>query len=84
MAENIRWEVEGEIGILTIQRPKALNALNFDTMLEIEEVLDKVALDPTIRAVVITGDSKKAFIAGADIANMQNMNAVEGCKWGEL
>lgn len=84
MAENIRWEVEGEIGILTIQRPKALNALNFDTMMEIEEVLDKVATDPTIRAVVITGDGEKAFIAGADIAYMQNMNAVEGCKWGEL
>ena len=84
MAENIRWEVENEIGILTIQRPSALNALNYDTMIEIEEVMDKVALDSSIKVVIITGEGEKSFVAGADIAYMQNLSAVEGYKWGEI
>lgn len=84
MAENIRWEVENGIGILTIQRPKALNALNFETMKEIETVIDQVAEDSSIRAVIITGDGEKAFVAGADIAYMQNLSAVAGFKWGEI
>jgi Enoyl-CoA hydratase/carnithine racemase len=84
VAENIRWEVENEIGILTIQRPSALNALNYDTMIEIEEVMDKVALDSSIKVVIITGEGEKSFVAGADIAYMQNLSAVEGYKWGEI
>ena len=84
MAKNIRWEVENEIGILTIQRPSALNALNYDTMIEIEEVVDKVVSDSSIKAVIITGEGEKSFVAGADIAYMQNLSAVEGYKWGEI
>jgi len=88
VAKNIRWEVENEIGILTIQRPSALNALNYDTMIEIEEVMDKVASDSSIKVVIITGDNGTSFVAsfaaGADIAYMQNLSAVEGYKWGEI
>ena len=84
MAKNIRWEVENEIGILTIQRPSALNALNYDTMIEIEEVMDKVVSDSSIKAVIITGEGEKSFVAGADIAYMQDLSAVEGYKWGEI
>ncbi|MBP7248473.1 MAG: enoyl-CoA hydratase/isomerase family protein, partial [Negativicutes bacterium] len=84
MAENIRWEVEQGIGTLTIQRPKALNALNAETMMEIEAVVDQVANDDSIRVVIITGDGEKAFVAGADIAYMANMTAIEGRKWGMI
>ena len=84
MAENIRWEVEQGIGTLTIQRPKALNALNAETMMEIEAVVDQVANDDSIRVVLITGDGEKAFVAGADIAYMANMTAIEGRKWGMI
>ena len=84
MAKNIRWEVENEIGILMIQRPSALNALNYDTMIEIEEVMDKVVSDSSIKAVIITGEGEKSFVAGADIAYMQGLSAVEGYKWGEI
>ena len=84
MAENIHWEVEQGIGTLTIQRPKALNALNAETMMEIEAVVDQVATDDSVRVVIITGDGEKAFVAGADIAYMANMTAIEGRKWGMI
>lgn len=83
MGENIRWEVEEGIGTLTIQRPKALNALNAETMEEIEVLVDQIAEDKSVRVVILTGDGEKAFVAGADIAYMQNMSPVEGTKWGE-
>ena len=84
MAENIRWEVESGIGLLTIARPKAMNALNADTMTELEELFTKVATDSSVKAVIITGDGEKAFVAGADISHMATMNAMEGRAWGEF
>ena len=84
MAENIRWEVESGIGLLTIARPKAMNALNADTMKELEEVFTKVATDSSVKAIIITGDGEKAFVAGADISYMAKMNAMEGRAWGEF
>ena len=82
MAENIRWEVEQGIGTLTIQRPKALNALNAETMMEIEAVVDQVANDDSIRVVIITGDGEKAFVAGADIAEMKDKTVEEAAEYG--
>lgn len=82
--ENIRWEVEGQVGILTIQRPKALNALNAETMAEIEKIIDQVTHDSDIRALIITGDGDKAFVAGADISYMANMSGIDGRNWGEF
>ena len=69
--ETIRKEVKGEVGIVTLDRPKALNALNAQL---IEELLDAVVSldqDSKIGCIVITG-SEKAFAAGADIKEMQS------------
>lgn len=66
--ENILLErEEGGIAVLTINRPKAMNALNGKTVGEIEAALAEVEADPQVRALVITGAGDKAFVAGADI-----------------
>lgn len=69
----LRLEVQDNgVGLLTIERPEALNALNEALLLELEERLTEVANEPRIKALVITG-SGRAFVAGADIAAMHPM-----------
>lgn len=81
---NIIFEKNGPIGMLTINRPKALNALNSQTLKEIDAAIDYIAEDSEILAVVITGAGEKAFVAGADISEMKDMNTMEGRKFGVL
>ena len=72
------------IGFITINRPKALNALNYETMLELKQIMTDIAQDDSIKVVVITGSGDKAFVAGADITEMQAMSAMEGRNWARL
>lgn len=65
--ENVILEREDGVAVLTINRPKVLNALNAATLDEIEAAVDEVAGDAAVRALVITGTGEKAFVAGADI-----------------
>jgi enoyl-CoA hydratase len=81
---NLLFENEGGIGIITVNRPKALNALNKATMQELNSLLDTIAQDVTVKVVIITGSGEKAFVAGADITEMQSMSAIEGRNWGKL
>ena len=74
---------EGRIAVLTVDRPKALNALNAETLDELMHALARVAADLQVRALLITGAGDKAFIAGADIAAMQNMSALEARGFSE-
>ncbi|ASP35486.1 enoyl-CoA hydratase [Labrenzia sp. VG12] len=71
--ENIRVEKRGKVGLITLDRPKALNALNSDLIAELGTALDGFDADDRIGCVVITG-SEKAFAAGADIKEMQPHN----------
>ena len=66
---------KGEHGVtvVKISRPKALNALNTETLTELREALTKLSRDETVRVLILTGDGEKAFIAGADIAEMKDM-----------
>ena len=64
--EFVTYEAEGQIGLITISRPKALNALNSAVLGELDEVLDAVDLEE-IRALILTGAGEKSFVAGADI-----------------
>lgn len=64
---------EGNIVVLTLNRPQALNALNTRFFDEMDHFLDEVSKDSSVRALIITGEGK-AFVAGADIAEMVNMN----------
>lgn len=80
---NLLFENDNGVGIVTLNRPKALNALNAATMQELERIFDELAADESVKAVIITGSGDKAFVAGADITEMQPMTAVQGCNWGK-
>ena len=64
-----------EIAILTVSRPKQLNALNLETMAEINEALSEVGGKKSVRALIITGSGEKAFVAGADIKQLEGLDA---------
>ncbi|MDP3015816.1 MAG: enoyl-CoA hydratase/isomerase family protein, partial [Deltaproteobacteria bacterium] len=65
--KNIMVAFEGEIGILTINRPKALNALNIETLQEIRLGIEEAKDQPGLKGLIVTGAGEKAFVAGADI-----------------
>ena len=75
--ENLRFEMSEGIAVVTVSRPKALNALNTKTHEEIERAFTEVRTNPEIRGAVLTGDGEKAFVAGADIAELANMGPAE-------
>jgi enoyl-CoA hydratase len=76
-AEYIKFEIEGEFAILTINRPKALNALNSEVLDELDKVLDSIDTYK-IRALILTGAGEKSFVAGADIAEMSTLTKEQG------
>ena len=82
MYETIRYEKNEEIGILTISRPKALNALNSTVIGELEQVLCEIEGDADLRALIVTGDGR-SFVAGADIGEQCPMDIAQGRKWGQ-
>ncbi len=76
MFENILFEKRGKVGLITLNRPKALNALNSHLIAELNSALDDCEADANIGAMVITG-SEKAFAAGADIKEMKDKSFVD-------
>jgi len=81
---NLLLSQADNIVTLTINRPQAMNALNEETLLEIEAATREIKANNKIKVVVITGAGQKAFIAGADIAYMQELSAVEGREFAML
>ena len=81
--ETLKYSLEGNIGVLTLSRPKALNALNAALLTELNDFVDKIAKDTNVHVLIITGDGK-AFVAGADITEMRTDNSIGGLKNGEL
>lgn len=81
--ENVVFEKHGHIATLTFNRPEVLNALNSDVIKEVNRVLDEVNENEDIYVLVITGNGK-AFVAGADIAEMSTMTPVEARRFAEL
>mgnify|MGYP003477551080 CR=1 FL=1 len=74
--------VEG-ITTITFNRPKALNALDTRTVRELGEMLTEVEGDRTLRALVLTGGGEKAFVAGADIAEMSKLSPLDARRFAE-
>ena len=74
--EFITYEVENQIGIITINRPKVLNALNSTVLDELDATLDQVDLED-VRVLILTGAGEKSFVAGADIGEMSSLTNVE-------
>ena len=82
--KNIEFTKEDSIGILTINRPKALNALNTETVTELNDCVGKIENDPEVKVLIITGSGKKSFVAGADIVEMSTKNPIEGRHFGKI
>jgi len=80
---NLLFRQEGNVGILSINNPKSLNALNSEVLRELDKALNMIISNEEVYALVLTGEGK-AFIAGADISEMRNMSAEEARKFGEL
>ena len=81
--ETILTEQHDSIVTATINRPKALNALNAQVLSDLEKLADTVAGDKTLRALILTG-AGKAFVAGADIAAMAEMDAKQAEEFSAL
>jgi enoyl-CoA hydratase len=75
--ENIILEVENNIATIYFNRPKALNALNNALFDELDEALDMVKSNSAIRVLILTGTGDKAFVAGADISELAQMNPLQ-------
>ena len=78
----VDYEVKGAVGIVTINRPKALNALNSEVLDDLNNVFDSIDQE-TVRAVVLTGAGDKSFVAGADIGEMSTLTKAEGEAFGK-
>lgn len=78
----IKYEEEGMIAVLTINRPKALNALNSQVLDELDKTLDSIDKSK-IRCLIITGAGEKSFVAGADIGEMSSLTKEQGQAFGK-
>ena len=79
----VKTEVQGAVEIITIDRPKALNALNPEVLADLKAAFEAVDQE-TIRCIVLTGEGDKSFVAGADIGSMSTMTKAEGEAFGKL
>jgi enoyl-CoA hydratase/carnithine racemase len=78
--ENVLYEKRDSIAYVTINRPKALNALNMPTWRDLRTVFEDVREDPAIRGAILTGAGDKAFIAGADITELATLGVFEAAR----
>jgi enoyl-CoA hydratase len=82
--KNILFNVEGGIATITFNRPKALNAMNSETLTELYDALSICKNNEQIKALILTGAGEKAFVAGADISQMHNLRVPEALQFMEL
>jgi len=75
--ESVKLEQDKGVATITIARPKALNAVDQSVVDEVTQVVGELAKDTQLRAVIVTGEGDKAFVAGADIKAMSSMNGLE-------
>jgi len=81
---NLLMEVENEVAVVTINRPKSLNALNGETLGELDQCFGEIEKRKDIKVVILTGSGEKAFVAGADISAMLDMTAAQGVAWAQM
>jgi enoyl-CoA hydratase len=80
--EYVLFEQKGAVGVITISREKALNALNSQVLDELSKTMDEVNLDE-VRCLILTGAGEKSFVAGADIGEMSTLTKAEGEAFGK-
>ena len=76
--EHIILEKHAPIAVITIDRPKVLNALNAATIAELSEAFEQAAADPAVRVILLTGAGQKSFVAGADISELAAVDEAAG------
>ncbi len=79
--QNLLVNEENGVAVVTLNRPKALNALNKELMGEISQVFDELNAKEAVKVIIITGSGEKSFVAGADIKEMKDLNINEGRLW---
>jgi enoyl-CoA hydratase len=82
--ENLLFEKKDKIAYITVNRPKVLNALNLPVMEDLRRAFTAVKDDPEVRVAILTGAGEKAFVAGADISELQKHTPVEGKEWTHI
>ncbi len=82
--ENIVCEIKNTSAVVSINRPKALNALNPQTLTELHNCLETLGKDEEVAVVILTGGGEKSFVAGADISHMQSLNSLEAAGFAKL
>ncbi len=82
--KNLLFAVEDGVAIITFNRPKALNAMNSETMKELYDAVIRCKNDETVKAIILTGSGEKAFVAGADISEMKDLRPKEALAFMEL
>jgi len=75
---NLMIEYDDSLAVLTINRPKKLNALNRETIQELHEAFKELDSDKEIKVIILTGSGEKAFVAGADISEFSDFSVEEG------
>jgi enoyl-CoA hydratase len=81
--KNILFEIKNNTGIITINRPDKLNALNGQTIDELEDVINSIKDNNDVFVVVITGSGEKAFVAGADISELNKLDVISAKEFSE-
>lgn len=76
--DNLLLERDGAVAVVTLHRPKVLNALNNQTLAELSSCMADLKADPGVRAIILTGAGEKSFVAGADINELAALSPVEG------
>ena len=75
---NVLVEVAEKVAVVTINRPKQLNALNKETIAELGACMKALDTDTTVRAIILTGSGEKSFVAGADIKEFSSFDVAQG------
>lgn len=80
--QNLLYQCQNKIAVVTINRPKAMNAINQATLLELNQLFQQLETD--VQVVILTGSGEKAFVAGADISEMQTIDAMAARRFAQL
>lgn len=75
--QNVDLKVENHLAVVTINRPEQLNCFDYESLAQLEEIVDSIKLEKDIRVVIITGAGEKAFSAGADLRERRTLNEKE-------
>lgn len=82
--KNLLLDIADGIGTVSINRPEALNALNIETLHELRQAFQETGKNPEVKVVILTGTGERAFVAGADIREMKDLNYLEAVRFSRL